>query len=70
MHRLVTSAAAAAAAVLLGASARADAQTARDIVGTWTLVSAVAQQGGAGTDPRRGGAIDDDPVVINFQPPR
>ena len=28
----------------------AGAQTARDIVGTWTLVSAVAQQGGARTD--------------------
>ena len=50
MHRLVTSMVAVSAIVLSGASTGAHAQTARDIVGTWTLVSAVAQQGGAGTD--------------------
>ena len=50
MHRLVTSVAAVSAVVLSGASTGADAQTARDIVGTWTLVSAVARQGGAATD--------------------
>ena len=49
MIRLFVSAAA--SALLASVTAlSADAQTARDLVGTWKLVSAVAQQGGTKTD--------------------
>jgi hypothetical protein len=50
MGRLATSVVAVSAVLSSSALTKADAQTARDIVGTWTLVSAVAQQGGARTD--------------------
>ena len=47
----------AAAAALLLADALAFAQSAKDLVGSWTLVSSVVQQGGNtiqpfGTDPK------------------
>jgi len=45
MNRIATSVAVSAMFSCL-AGPRAEAQTAQDIVGTWTLVSAVAQQGG------------------------
>ena len=50
MIRLFVSAAAASALLASVAAPGADAQTARDLVGTWKLVSAVAQQGGTKTD--------------------
>ncbi len=50
MKRVVTPAVAVSAFFLAVAAPRADAQTARDLVGTWTVVSAVAEQGGARTD--------------------
>lgn len=50
MNVFVASAVAVCAIASSSAWTRADAQTNRDIVGTWTLVSAVAQQGGARTD--------------------
>ena len=51
MERLVTPATAVLSAVLLAVAApSADAQTARDLEGTWTVVSAVAEQSGTRTD--------------------
>jgi hypothetical protein len=51
VERLVTRGTAALSAVLLAVAApSADAQTARDLEGTWTVVSAVAEQGGTRTD--------------------
>lgn len=50
MLRSVASAAALSAIALSSAMTGAGAQTNRDVVGTWALVSAVAQQGGARTD--------------------
>lgn len=60
MHRLVTSMVAVSAIALYGASTTAHAQTARDLVGNWTLVSSVAQQGDARVDtygPRPSGRL-------------
>jgi hypothetical protein len=50
MNRLIVSVAAVSAVFFSVAASRVNAQTARDIVGTWTLVSAVVQQGGTKTD--------------------
>ena len=50
MERLVALAIAAPALLLAVAAPPAHAQTARDLEGTWTLVSAVTEQGGARTD--------------------
>jgi hypothetical protein len=50
MIRRFVSAAAASALLASVTAPGAEAQTARDLVGTWKLVSAVAQQGGAKTD--------------------
>jgi hypothetical protein len=50
MIRLFVSAAAASALLASVTAPSADAQTARDLVGTWKLVSAAAQQGGTETD--------------------
>lgn len=47
---LVTFVVAVSAVLLSSALTKADAQTARDLVGTWTLVSAIAQQGSVRTD--------------------
>jgi len=50
MSRRLAMSIAAVSAVLAFAAPRADAQTASDLVGAWTLVSATAQQGGARVD--------------------
>ena len=51
MERLVTPATAVlSAALFVVATPSADAQTARDLEGTWTVVSAVAEQGGTRID--------------------
>ena len=50
MNRLIVSITAVSAVFSSVAASRVNAQTAQDIVGTWTLVSAVVQQGGTKTD--------------------
>ena len=50
MNRLIVSVTAVSAVFSSVTASRVSAQTARDIVGTWTLVSSVIQQGGTKTD--------------------
>ena len=50
MNRLIVSVVAAPIIFSLAAAPRAAAQSAQDVVGTWSLVSAVAQQDGRKTD--------------------
>ena len=50
MLRLIVPVAAVSALLSSAAAPGAEAQTARDLVGTWTLVSTVTQQGGTKTD--------------------
>src|SRR3954466_4351898 len=50
MLRLIVPVAAVSALLSSTAAPGAEAQTARDLVGTWTLVSTVTQQGGTKTD--------------------
>jgi hypothetical protein len=50
MNRLIVSVTAVSAVFSSVTASRVNAQTARDIVGTWTLVSSVIQQGGTRID--------------------
>ncbi len=50
MNRLIVSVAAMSVVLTSLAAPRADAQTAKDLVGTWTLVSSVISQGGSTVD--------------------
>ena len=50
MNRLILSVAAVSAVLTVAPVSPAKAQNAREIVGTWTLVSSVAQQSGASID--------------------
>ncbi len=50
MNRLIVSVAALSAAFTSLAAPRANAQTAKDLVGTWALVSSVISQGGSTVD--------------------
>jgi hypothetical protein len=50
MNRLTVSVAAVSAVLTLLAAPKANAQTAKDLVGTWTLVSSVTSQGGSMID--------------------
>src|SRR4051794_41323845 len=50
MNRLIVLVTAVSAVFISVTASRVNAQTAQDIVGTWTLVSSVVQQGGTKTD--------------------